>query len=248
MLPCISVENMRRSDEMTIANFVPSLELMHRAAMGVYLASNWEAPVAILVGSGNNGGDGFALACILQSRSIGCKVFTVSQRLSPDSAFYAEKAAAAGVPAEPFAPGCLAGFATAVDCLLGTGFQGSPRGACRDAIGEMNAFSGHVVSVDINSGLSGDTGEGEWAVKSDLTVTVGYFKNGLMTENAGRHMRKLRCADIGIRLERQENFLCSREEWQQLGFSPEESRALHDGAVYFRCPAWADMEVIPAAE
>ena len=65
MLPCISVENMRRSDEMTIANFVPSPELMHRAAMGVYLASNWEAPVAILVGSGNNGGDDFALACIL---------------------------------------------------------------------------------------------------------------------------------------------------------------------------------------
>ena len=35
MIPCVSVENMRLGDAYTIANFVPSLELMHRAAMGV---------------------------------------------------------------------------------------------------------------------------------------------------------------------------------------------------------------------
>ena len=66
MIDCISVENMRRSDALTIKNHVPSLELMGRSAKGVYLACTWTAPVAILVGSGNNGGDGFALACILQ--------------------------------------------------------------------------------------------------------------------------------------------------------------------------------------
>ena len=54
MIPCISVENMRRSDAYTIANFVPGLELMRRAAMGVFMAYHWSGSTAIVVGSGNN--------------------------------------------------------------------------------------------------------------------------------------------------------------------------------------------------
>ena len=77
MLDCISVENMRRSDALTIQRYVPSLELMGRAAMGVFLATAWKGPVAIVAGSGNNGGDGFALACILQEKKIDCTVFTL---------------------------------------------------------------------------------------------------------------------------------------------------------------------------
>lgn len=38
MLECITVENMRLSDALTIENYVPSLELMHRAAVGVFRA------------------------------------------------------------------------------------------------------------------------------------------------------------------------------------------------------------------
>ena len=102
MIDCISVENMRQSDAYTIANLVPSLELMYRAAYGVYLAADWMGRTAIVVGSGNNGGDGFALAWILKEKGFDCTVFTVSQRLSADSAYYAEKAVAAGVAAVPF--------------------------------------------------------------------------------------------------------------------------------------------------
>ena len=92
MMDIISVENMRLSDGYTIANFVPSLELMHRAAYGVFLAHNWKGPVGIICGSGNNGGDGFALAWILKEKGFDCTVFTVSQHLSDDSAYYASKA------------------------------------------------------------------------------------------------------------------------------------------------------------
>ena len=92
MLDCISVENMRQSDDYTIANFVPSLELMHRAACGVYLAvQNW-GKTAIVVGSGNNGGDGYALACILQNHGYDCTVFRVGEKMSEDSSYYFRKA------------------------------------------------------------------------------------------------------------------------------------------------------------
>ena len=215
MLDCISVENMRRSDALTIERYVPSLELMGRAAMGVFRANDWKGPVAIVTGSGNNGGDGFALACILQEKGIDCTVFTLSEKLSADSAFYAEKARKMDVKVKPFTTDCLTGFLTVVDCLLGTGFQGALRENYRIAIEVINACGAFVVSVDINSGMNGDTGECELAVRSDLTVTIGYVKHGLVTENAGRYMKRLVCADIGIVLEREELKLLTPEEWQQ---------------------------------
>lgn len=236
MIDCISVENMRLSDAETIANFVPSLTLMYRAAWGVYLAHDWTSPVAVIAGSGNNGGDGFALACILREKGIDCTVFTVSSRLSEDSAYYAEKAKTAGVPVYGFVPGCLAGFSTVVDCLLGTGFSGSIRENYRAAIEEINVSSAFVISVDINSGMNGDTGEAELAVMSDLTVTIGFVKNGLVTEIAGNYMKRLVCTDIGIRLARQENKICNLEEWD----------AVAGKTGYFLCPHWLDLEIIRA--
>ena len=221
MIPCISVENMRLSDAYTIANLVPGLELMYRAAMGVFKAHHWPGSTAILAGSGNNGGDGFAMAWILKERGFDCTVFTVSPRLSEDSAHYAAKARGAGVPVRPFEKGCLEGFSNVVDCLLGTGFSGIVRGGYRDAIEAINASDDFIISVDINSGMNGDTGEAELAVYSDLTVTIGFVKTGLVTDNAGKYMKKLVCADIGIELVREE------------GYITEEN-----------CPPWLDRNVI----
>lgn len=229
MIDCISVENMRRSDAYTIANFVPGLELMHRAAYGVFKAVSWQGRIAIVAGSGNNGGDGFALACILKEQGQECTVFTVSPRLSDDSAYYAEKAKTAKIPIQPFETGCLAGYHIVVDCLLGTGFQGTVRDNYRAAIEAINVSGAYVVSVDINSGMNGDTGAAELAVHSDLTVTIGYVKTGLISENAGRYMKRLVCADIGIVLAGEEAKICGENE------------ALLPGC--YRCPAWLDMTV-----
>ena len=230
MIDCISVENMRLSDAYTIANLVPSLELMHRAAYGVFLAANWEGTIAIVVGSGNNGGDGFALACILKEHHYDCTVFTVSQRMSEDSAFYAEKAALAEIPVRPFKAECLTGYQIVVDCLLGTGFQGQLRENYRTAIEAINTSGAYVISVDINSGMNGDSGEAELAVCSDLTVTIGYVKRGLISENAGRHMKRLVCANIGIEL--------VREEWKIC----EEHDILDE--THYPCPQWLDLHPI----
>lgn len=229
MLDCVSVENMRLSDAMTIGKYVPSLELMRRAAEGVFRAVNWHGKVAIVVGSGNNGGDGFALACILRRKNIECAVFTVSQRLSEDSAYYAAQADELGVTILPFTPGCLDSFDMVVDCLLGTGFQGGLRDYYRIAIEEINASGAEVISVDINSGMNGNTGEGELIVRSDLTVTIGFVKHGLVTENAGHYMKRLVCADIGIVLVKEENKICDETEH-------------HPNAI--PRPIWVDMTVI----
>lgn len=234
MIDCISVENMRRSDAYTIANLVSSRELMHRAAYGVFKAADWNGRTAIVAGSGNNGGDGFALACILKENGYDCTLFTVSQRLSPDSAYYADRAALADASILPFEAGCLEGFDTVVDCLLGTGFQGTLRENYRTAIEAINASDAYVISVDINSGMNGDTGDAELAVRSDLTVTIGFVKRGLISQNAGRYMKRLVCADIGIVLVKREWMICSAQEQQ--------------GENCFRCPWWLDIAPIQTTQ
>lgn len=225
MIPCVSVENIRLSDTYTVANYLPGLKLMYRAAWGIFKAVQWKGSIAIVVGSGNNGGDGFALACILREHGYDCTIFTVGQHLSHDSAHYAAKAVALCISILPFEKKSLRGYSIVVDCLLGTGFSGKLRENYQNAIESINASSAYVVCVDINSGMNGDTGEADLAVRSDLTVTIGYVKKGLVTEIAGKHIKRLVCVDIGIVLVREE------------GFIDEQS-----------CPDWLDRNIICATD
>ena len=246
MIDCISVENMRQSDRYTIENCTESKELMYRAAFGVFQSVSWHGRIAIVTGSGNNGGDGFALACILKDHGFDCDVLTLGRRLSVDSQFYAERANALGIRIKAFdTERMLSDYDFVVDCLLGTGFQGEIREDYRRAIEAINSSDAFVISVDINSGLNGDTGEAEIAVMSDLTITVGYVKNGLMTRTAGEYMKRLLCVDIGIVLVRKENLICTPSEWAAFcnseGIDPSQSKAVHDGRIYYRCPDWLEV-------
>ena len=214
-LDCISVENMRESDRLTIEKYVSGRTLMYRAAMGVYKAVSWHGDIAIAVGGGNNGGDGYALACILTANNHNCRIIKLSEKLTEDSAYFAEWAQTLGVPTEAYSDGAFTGADMIVDCLLGTGFQGSLREPFLGAVNEINSSGAEVVSVDINSGMNGDTGEAQTAVKSDVTVTIGYVKRGLVTENAALYMKKLVVADIGIVLAKQEGKICPADEYAE---------------------------------
>lgn len=198
----LSVAEMRAADAYTIAHFTPGRELMRRAAQGVYRAADWRGRVAILAGGGNNGGDGYALAGILAGNGLLPDVFAVSEKLSEDGRFYREEALAHGVRILPFTEETtLVGYDMLVDCILGTGFHGEVRGPARAAILRINEAKkkgAFVVAVDINSGMNGDTGEAELAVRSDLTVSIGFYKTGLLTPAAARYIGQLMNADIGI--------------------------------------------------
>ena len=197
----ISVEMMRKSDAYTIANFVPSKELMYRAANGVYESyKEWSGKkIAIVVGGGNNGGDGYALAGILAKNGIKSTVIRVSGKMSEDGKYYCDIAEELSVEMISFTEETdLGAYDVIVDCILGTGFTGEVRGTARNAIEAINKSGAYVISVDINSGMNGDTGEAALAVRSDLTVSIGYLKTGLVTEAAKKYIGKLVNVDIGI--------------------------------------------------
>ncbi len=206
--PVLSVAEMRQADADTIANGTPSVELMRRAAQGIFDAyDGWkDAKTLVICGSGNNGGDGYALAQILAGHDFDVEILRVSEKFSDDGRYYYEKCLALGIPVFAYdASFDVLGYGILVDCMLGTGFAGVPREPVAEVIRRVNGAKekgAFVVSADINSGMNGDTGEAELAVKSDLTVSIGYLKHGLLQGRAQELIGRLVNVEIGIELRR----------------------------------------------
>lgn len=182
----ITVKNMRESDAFTINTSVSGQELMLRAAAGVYNSVKWSGNIAIVCGSGNNGGDGYALAEILVDNGFSPVVLRLSEKLSEDGAYYYNRCKNKGVR-EAFCDEFteFSAYDIIVDCILGTGFSGELREDMINLIENINRSPAYKVSVDINSGLSGANGTARpIAVKSDLTVSVGYYKTGMFLNDA----------------------------------------------------------------
>lgn len=200
MKEILSVENMRQSDAHTIATAVPSLELMYRAGKAVADSVKWRAPVGIVCGVGNNAGDGYVIALELKKRGIECTLLLLEERFSPDGRFYFDKCVEENIPYEIFTD-CtdLSRFSTLVDCIFGTGFKGEARGLAKTVIEKYNSSSAYKVSVDINSGMNGDTGMGETIALSDLTCSIGSFKPGHFLNKAKDVIKEKINLDIGIK-------------------------------------------------
>ena len=232
MMHCVSVETMRMSDLRTIEKGTPSRLLISRAARAVYGAVNWRGRIAIFTGSGNNGADGFALSVILKKNGYDVCVIHVSERMHDDCAFYALEARKNGVPIlSYFDLENRYGYDIIVDCLLGTGFQGLVNQNYRKAIDFINQSSSYVVSVDINSGMNGDTGEGDSVVCSDLTIAIEFIKKGQITERAGLKMKRLICVSVGIEPIKVEVMLCSNNEWRRFAVDAHQSECRIDEMI-----------------
>ena len=200
----VSVEVMRGSDARTIAGGTDSKELMRRAGRAIYLCADWRAPAAVVCGKGNNAGDGYVTALYLKEAGIDCSLVLLDpERFSEDGRYYYDLCMEQGIRTVSWedCKGGLEGYGSIMDCLLGTGFHGSPRGAMADLINAVNMAheSGcYVVSADINSGMNGDSGLGEPCVQSDLTVSIGSFKPAHAAALKNGAAAKCINADIGI--------------------------------------------------
>ena len=187
-----SVETMRGMDRQAIQRYgIPELLLMEHAGMAAVQVLARHYPVAgkrwvVLCGAGNNGGDGLVVARLLHSR--GADVVTV---LLGDPARFGEAAAAnlaivrqmgltlhTGLDGGQLA-GLLGPCDGIVDGLLGTGIARPVEGLYAAAIDAANRSGKPVVSLDIPSGVQGDTGVVlGTAVRAAHTITFGLPKPG----------------------------------------------------------------------
>lgn len=201
MKTLVSVDLMRKSDEYTIKNFIDSKTLMFRAGEGVYNCVSWGDNTAIVCGSGNNAGDGYVIASLLKENGFGVTLYLLKDKFSPDGLFYFEKCRDKNIEYKFLDENTdFDEFDTIVDCIFGTGFKGEVKGLAKSVIDNINSSGKRVVSVDINSGLNGDSGEFSAAVRSDITVSVGYLKTGFYLGKAKDALGKIINCDIGIRL------------------------------------------------
>ena len=198
MLEVISVLNMRMSDRAAIDSGVESKLLMYRAAMGVYQNVSWHGDIAIFTGSGNNAGDGYALALILKENGYNVDLILCSNKKSADGEYYFNLCKENNISYLEFKD-INKKYDMAVDCLLGTGFKGSLREDLNNVVNYINNSFSEIISVDINSGLNGDSGLCTNAIKSARTISIGYLKPGLFLNKAKDYIKEVINVDIGIK-------------------------------------------------
>jgi len=169
--------------------------------------------VVLFAGSGNNGGDAFALSRHLSDCGARCMVLHTrpQDQYTGETAFHLKLAKKVGVPLV-YLPEYNLDFLTTpeviVDGLLGTGFQGALRQDYLDWVTRINQFKDRalIMALDIPSGLSGLTGRADpTAVKADCTVTFGATKVGLFMPEAREFTGELHTRTIGIPKEVQES-------------------------------------------
>ena len=207
----LSVKEMRDADAYTIKNFVDSKELMYRAGEAIFYVGDWNIgdKVLIAAGSGNNAGDGYVVADLLNIEGIEVEILLIKDKFSEDGKYYFNRCLQKDIKYTVLDEntdydtlrGKFDSYDYVLDCIYGTGFRGEVREPVYSLIKALNDSKAFVVSADINSGMNGDTGESNICVNSDLTVSIGFLKKGLVSEEGKKHIGKLVNMDIGIVIE-----------------------------------------------
>lgn len=181
--------------------------------------------VIVIIGKGNNGGDGFVVARqLLDSRAVHEETWLLPdpEKVTGDAAYHMNAYLAAGgtvrrvtEDAEAFAAS-VGQADLIIDALLGTGIHGTPYPDYLQVIGLINRSGARVVSVDLPSGVSAD-GEpfAHECVNADLTLTVGCPKLAQFVRPAARHFGEVRTVRIGIPESAFKNLDIKRKVWQE---------------------------------
>jgi len=200
--PLYGAEQMRAIDRWAIEKRgIPSLDLMERAGAGLALTVDRlvpRGPIAVVCGKGNNGGDGFVAARLLDEFGRDVRVLRLAEQAEyrGDAAENLRRLEGAH---ELFSPAALGDAAVIVDAIFGTGFDGEPRGLAEDAIEAIDALDVLVVSADIASGVDASTGEAaDVSVRATQTATFAVAKPGHWIAPGKQQTGELRVIDIGI--------------------------------------------------
>ncbi|MFP5310444.1 MAG: NAD(P)H-hydrate dehydratase [Actinomycetes bacterium] len=163
--------------------------------------------VTLVVGKGDNGGDGWEAASRLAALGAAPWVVAVhgtDVETSPHSAAARDRWLRAGGRTSAGTDElsvALAGADVAVDCLLGTGTEGDPRGVVAagvEALLDAHAAGTTVVACDVPTGVSADDGRvGTPAVVADLTVTFGTHTRGLWLHPGSAHVGEVVVGELG---------------------------------------------------
>ena len=187
-----NVSQMQKLDQTAIETYgIVDELLMENAGLAVFEVIRERVGVRgkcflVFSGAGNNGGDGFVVARKIHAGGGGVKVYILA---NPEKYLRAAKLNweiinRMPIEIQPFesvneVESDLSGCDAVVDAIFGTGLTRKVSGKYAEVIGLINDAGRPVISVDIPSGVHGDTGRVMGAaVKADATVTFGLPKYG----------------------------------------------------------------------
>ena len=210
-MKAVTAAQMRRLEQAAVEAGVSLDELMENAGRAVgdevaaKLGNAAGSRVVVLVGPGNNGGDGLVAAARLAQRGAAVEAFVVAG--SGDPAGKRSAAEASGVRIESVIdePGIQvlssvsASADVVIDAVLGTGASrpiGDPLGRALAAVRQSGA---PVVAVDLPTGMNADTGQFDPnGIRADLTLMLANPKIGPVIEASNGHCGEIKVLDIGI--------------------------------------------------
>lgn len=239
----VTGKEMKEIDFRSIKDFgIPSLVLMERAALEVAGKAEEllgkKKVVWSVCGFGNNGADGVAAARMLFLKGYQASVLlpAVDGRMSEEMEVQLEIAKKLGISVctlDEFIPGACD---LVIDAVFGIGLTRPVEGAYEDLIrfmmSQKEERGAKIVSVDIPSGISSDTGAIlGCAVEADATVTFGEMKLGQVLFPGREACGELTVADIGFVPEEKETaeyhaLMHTKEDLKQI---PKRSAYSHKG-------------------
>jgi hydroxyethylthiazole kinase-like uncharacterized protein yjeF len=214
-LKIVTVEEMRAIEQQAAKVGLPSEVLMENAGLAVaqhtkkWLGSMLGRRFLVLVGPGNNGGDGLVVARHLHDWGANVTIYSPPPRADSDvnsqlcrqrGIDIVESRSAKATVLE----NALASTDVIIDAFFGTGQSRPLDGAFKQALLKVKEARGRnknlkVVALDLPSGLNADTGAVDDAcVPADITITLGYPKHGLFLFPGAGMLGRLVIADIGI--------------------------------------------------
>jgi ADP-dependent NAD(P)H-hydrate dehydratase / NAD(P)H-hydrate epimerase len=206
MLELLTNAEMSEADRGTIASGVSGETLMENAGAAVAETVMARHPpgsrVAVVAGTGNNGGDGFVAARHLHEAGYRVTVHLIGRRddVRGDAAAAARQWRGRTAPgASDLAEGLTAAHVI-VDALFGAGLDRPLVGKALTAVMAMNGAGAPVIAVDLPSGINGTTGAALGsAVNASRTVTFFRKKPGHLLLPGRNHCGQVQLAQIGIR-------------------------------------------------
>ena len=197
----LTVAEMYRADSLTIEGGKPGEILMEAAGAAVAreIAARWPVrPVTILCGPGNNGGDGFVVARLLDQLGWPVRIGLLGdgRALRGDAAIMAGRWKGQVLP---LSSSLLDGAGLVVDALFGAGLARPLEASVRELVEDLGARGIPVVAVDVPSGVDGDTGAVRGAAaRAEVTVTFFRRKPAHLMMPGRSLCGTVVVADIGI--------------------------------------------------
>lgn len=196
-------KQIREADQYTIANEpISSLDLMERASIALSdelekLAKK-SSPLLFVIGKGNNGGDGLAMARVLRNRGYQCSVYCIFDEavLSEDCRVNLHRLPSS---VRLFSDFEVSEDLVIVDAILGSGVRGVVSEPIASVIDKINKYPNRVISIDLPSGMNTEwQPKTDTIIRADYTLTIQFPKLAMLQPDYGRFCGDIHIVPIGL--------------------------------------------------